>query len=50
MKRVRILLSRIGLPSLTDWKTKLSGRETFTAGSRLVPLPFRNEMVSFFKR
>jgi hypothetical protein len=34
MKRVRILLSRIGFPSFTDWKTKLSGLEDLTAGNR----------------
>jgi hypothetical protein len=50
MKRVRILLSRIGFPTLTDWKTKLSGLEDLTAGNRLVPVPFLNEMVSDFKR
>jgi hypothetical protein len=50
MKRVRVLLSRIGFPSLTDWKAKLSGLEDLTAGNRLVPVPFLNEMVSDFKR
>jgi hypothetical protein len=34
----------------TDWKTKLSGLEDLTAGNRLVPVPFLNEMVSDFKR
>ena len=39
MKRVSILLSRIGLPSLTDWKTKSSGRGFHNLVLRTVAFP-----------
>jgi hypothetical protein len=44
MKRVRMLLSRIGLPSFTDWKTRSRGLADFTTRYLRLARPAR---VSF---
>src|SRR5437588_550180 len=50
MKRVRMLLSRIGLPSLTDWKTRSRGLADFTTRYLRLARPARTVTVSVFSR
>jgi len=50
MCRVRILLSRMGAPFLTDWNTRSSGPSDFTARYLLVALPALTSTVSARKR
>ena len=48
MKRERMLLSRIGLPSLTYWKTRSFGPSYLTTLYFRTAFPTRTDTVLFF--
>src|SRR6266852_2108621 len=48
--RDRMLLSRIGAPFLSDWKTRLSGSNSRTAGYLRVPVPAFTSTISVLRR